>query len=318
MHHLFTAETLQETYDLIAPHIHRTPVHTSRLINAMADTSLFFKCENFQRMGAFKIRGANSAILRLSDEQKRKGVLTHSSGNFAQALALAGSGAGVRATIVMPENAPAVKKDAVRGYGGIIIESESTPEAREALAARIREETGATFIHPSNDALVILGQGTAGLELIRDYPDLDNIVVPVGGGGFIAGCALAARYFGKNIRVYGAEPAAMDDAYRSLLSGKIEYNPPGATTIADGLRTNLGDINFPVIRQFVEDIIRVEERDIAAALKLIWERMKIIVEPSSAITLAAVLSRKDIFQGSKTGLLISGGNVDLKKVIDFL
>lgn len=318
MHPLFTAATLQETQNLIAPHIHRTPVFTSRLIDAMAEASLFFKCENLQRMGAFKIRGANSAVLRLTDAQKQRGVLTHSSGNFAQALALAGSSAGVQATIVMPENAPAVKKDAVRGYGGIIVESESTPEAREALAARLQADTGATFIHPSNDALVILGQGTSGLELIQDYPDLDNIVVPVGGGGLIAGCALAAHYFGNRIQVYGAEPAAMDDAYRSLRSGKIERNPPGATTIADGLRTNLGDINFPVIQQYVHAILRVEEHEIAAALKLIWERMKIIVEPSSAITLAAVLGNKDIFRGTKTGLLLSGGNVDLKKIIELL
>lgn len=317
MHPLLTPQHLLETRDLIAPHVHHTPVHTSRQINALAETELFFKCENFQRMGAFKIRGAYSAILRLSEEEKARGVLTHSSGNFAQALALAGGSLGVKATIVMPENAPAVKKEAVRGYGGIIVESESTPEAREALAARLREETGATFIHPSNDALVILGQGTSGLELIRDYPGLDNLVVPVGGGGLIAGCALAAHTLGGKVRVYGAEPANMDDAFRSLHSGRIEGNPPGATTIADGLRTMLGDVNFPVIRHHVTDILRVEEADIVAALKLIWERMKIIVEPSCAITLAAVLNHKDLFRGSRTGLLISGGNVDLKKVLDW-
>lgn len=302
---------------MITPHIHCTPVLTSKTMDEISGASLYFKCENFQRMGAFKIRGAVHAILQLNDEQKKKGVITHSSGNFAQALSLAAKALGIKATIVMPENAPSVKKDAVKGYGGNIVECESTAIARELLAEKLVKETGATFIHPSNDVNVIIGQGTAAMELLKAIEGIENIVTPVGGGGLIAGTALAAHYFGKNISVYGGEPAAMDDAYRSLKSGMIENNLPGATTIADGLRTNLGDINFPIIKKHVKEIIPVTENEITDALQLIWERMKIIVEPSSAVALAAVLKRKDLFRSTKTGIIISGGNVELKTVSAF-
>jgi threonine dehydratase len=298
----------------IAPFIHRTPVFTSSMLNDLSGADLFFKCENFQRMGAFKMRGAVYAILKLSEEHKQKGVVTHSSGNFAQALSLAAKLTGIKATIVMPDNAPAVKKEAVRGYGGTIIECEPTAIAREILAEKIVSETGATFIHPSNDLDVIIGQGTAAMELIQDHPDLDNIVTPVGGGGLIGGTALAAECFGNNITVYAGEPSQMDDAYRSLQSGNIETNAPGANTIADGLKTHLGDVTFPIIQKGVKEIILVEEHEIIAALKLIWERMKIVVEPSSAVALAAVLKRKDLFENTKTGIIISGGNVDVKAV----
>lgn len=305
---------LLECQSMIGQYIHRTPVLTSSMMNEISGAELFFKCENFQRMGAFKMRGAIHAILKLSEEQKQKGVVTHSSGNFAQAISLAAKLVGIKATIVMPNNAPAVKKIAVRGYGGTIIECEPTSIARELLAEKIINDTGATFIHPSNDLDVIIGQGTAALELIEEHADLQNIITPVGGGGLIAGTALAAHYFGKNITVYGGEPAQMDDAYRSLQSGKIETNGSNANTIGDGLKSNLGDINFPIIQEHVKEIIQVEEDEIIAALKLIWERMKIVAEPSSAVALAAVLKRKDLFAGTKTGIIISGGNVDIKAI----
>ncbi|MGB5434972.1 MAG: pyridoxal-phosphate dependent enzyme [Maribacter sp.] len=306
-------EDLVQCHKRIAPHIHRTPVLTSRLIDRMVGAELFFKCENFQRMGAYKMRGATNAILQLSDEQRSKGVVTHSSGNFAQALSLAAKSLGVKAYIVMPTAAPQVKKNAVLEYGGKIIECEPTLEARKAAAQKIETEKGATFIHPSNSVNVIIGQGTACMELLEEHPDLDFIIVPVGGGGLIAGTALAAHYFGKNCKVIGAEPFAVDDAYRSFQSGKIELNKT-TETIADGLKTNLGDKNFPLIRKYVNSIVRVSEEEIIEAMRLIWERMKIIIEPSSAVAFAAVLSEKDKFKKKKVGIIVSGGNVDLKNL----
>jgi threonine dehydratase len=287
-------------------------VLTSQLLNEIAGANLYFKCENFQKMGAFKMRGAMNAILSLSEAQRKKGVVTHSSGNFAQALSLAAKGVGVKAYIVMPKNAPQVKKNAVMGYGGEIIESESTPIAREELAKKVKLEKGATFIHPSNDDQVIYGQGTAAMELLEEHPDLDYMFSPVGGGGLIAGTALAAKYFSNKCKVIGGEPKNMDDAFRALQSGKIESNEPRTTTIADGLRTFLGDRNFPIIKDNVERIIRVEEEEIVQAMKLIWERMKIIVEPSSAVAFAALLKEKEKFKNKNIGIIISGGNVDLK------
>ncbi|GAA4302085.1 pyridoxal-phosphate dependent enzyme [Nibribacter koreensis] len=308
-----TREDLLATQTRIASHIHRTPVLTSRLLDEMAGARLFFKCENFQRMGAFKMRGAVNAILQLSDEQRAKGVVTHSSGNFAQALALAAQSIGVKAYIVMPENAPQVKKDAVVGYGGQIIECASTAIAREEVAAQVQKETGAYFIHPSNDLDVILGQGTAALEMLQDYPDLGYIFSPVGGGGLIGGTALAAHFFGRDCKVVGGEPFGADDAYRSLQSGQIESNDT-TNTIADGLRTQLGDINFPIIKEHVEKIIRVEETEIIAAMRLVWERLKIIIEPSSAVAFAALLKEKQDYIGKKIGIILSGGNVDVTKL----
>lgn len=306
-------EFLIQVHNRIKPFIHRTPVLTSHLINEIAGAKLYFKCENFQKMGAFKMRGATNAILSLSEKECNKGVVTHSSGNFAQALALAANKLGVEAFIVMPRNAPQVKKDAVAGYHGTIIECESTPIAREEMAEKVRSEKGATFIHPSNDINVIHGQGTAALELLEEYPQLDNIFTPVGGGGLIAGTALAAKYFSNNCKVIGGEPFNVDDAYRSLKSGKIEYNET-TNTIADGLRTFLGDKNFPIIKENVERIIRVEESDIIQAMKLVWERMKIIIEPSSAVAFAAVLKEKEQFKGKEIGVIISGGNVDVNNL----
>ncbi|MFT0713524.1 threonine ammonia-lyase [Flagellimonas lutimaris] len=303
-------QLLIDCHERIKPFIHNTPVLTSRLINEIAGADLYFKCENFQRMGAFKMRGAANAIMQLTDEQKQNGVVTHSSGNFAQALSLSAQSLGVKAYIVMPNSAPKVKKEAVKGYGGILIECESTLEARERESDRIVKEHGATFIHPSNDDHVILGQGTACKELLELQPNLDYVVTPVGGGGLIAGTALAAHYFGNHCKTIGGEPFEVDDAYRSLQSGKIETNTT-TNTIADGLKTQLGDRNFPIIQKYVNEIVRVTEEEIIAAMRLIWERLKIVCEPSSAVALAAVLKKKDDLANKKVGIIISGGNVDL-------
>lgn len=306
-------ETLLATASKIKPYIHRTPVLSSSKINQISGANLYFKCENFQRMGAFKMRGAIHAILNLTQEEKSRGVVTHSSGNFAQAVSLSAKLLGIEAQIVMPSSAPQVKQDAVAGYGGKITISEPTLEARQAAADKIIVETGATFLHPSNNMDVILGNSTAANELLEDYPLLDIILSPIGGGGLIAGTALAARYLGKDCITIGGEPLLVDDAFRSLLSGKIETNQR-IDTVADGLRTTLGDINFPIIQQHVSEIIRVEEHEIISAMKLIWERMKIIVEPSSAVPFAAVLKNPDQFAGKKVGIILSGGNVDLSKL----
>lgn len=304
---------LKQVHSRIKPYIHKTPVLTSQLLNDICDAEVFFKCENFQKMGAFKMRGAVNAILNLTEAQKSKGVVTHSSGNFAQALSLAAQKIGVKAYIVMPKDAPQVKKDAVKDYEGIIIECDSNPMAREDEAERVQKEKGATFIHPSNDDNVIHGQGTAAIELLEDYNDLDYIVAPVGGGGLLAGTILAAKYFSSRCHVIAGEPFEADDAYRSLISGKIEYNS-SVNTIADGLRTQLGDRNFPIIKKGVAQIIRVTETEIITAMTLIWQRLKIVIEPSSAVAFAAVLKHKETLKDKKVGVILSGGNVDLSNL----
>ncbi|MDN3595220.1 pyridoxal-phosphate dependent enzyme [Zunongwangia endophytica] len=309
----FSREDLLNVHERIKPYIHETPILTSSLINEIAECSIFFKCENFQKMGAFKMRGAINAILQLSEEDQQKGVVTHSSGNFAQALSIAAKSLNVPAYIVMPSSAPQVKKDAVKTYKGIITECPPTLQDREKTAQKIVDDKGATFVHPSNDIEVILGQGTAALELIQKKPNLDCVVTPVGGGGLIAGTALVVNVFTEKTKTIGAEPFEVDDAYRSLISGKIEKNE-SANTIADGLKTQLGDQNFPIIQKHVDSIIRVTEEEIKTALKLIWERMKIIVEPSSAVALAAILKKKKEFKNQEIGLLISGGNVDFNQI----
>lgn len=303
-------QALTDTRRRISPFVHNTPVLTSHLLDDLTDAKLYFKCENFQKMGAFKMRGATYAIMQLSKEQQARGVVTHSSGNFAQALSLAAKNLGVTAYIVMPSNAPKVKKDAVLGYGGVVTDCEPNIQAREQAAEQIVTGKGATFIHPSNDLNVILGNATAAMELLEVHADLEFLISPIGGGGLIAGTALAAHYFGKECAVIGGEPMAVDDAYRSLQTGKIETNTT-TNTIADGLRTQLGDINFPIIQQHVDHIIRVEEEDIVRAMRLLWERLKIVVEPSSAVAFAAVLKNKTYFKNKKVGIILSGGNVDL-------
>jgi threonine dehydratase len=298
----------------ISPIVHKTPVMTSSAFDALTGAKVFFKCENFQRMGAYKMRGASHALAQLSDAERERGVVTHSSGNFAQALALAAKIKGVKAKIVMPENAPAVKVDAVRGYGAEIIFSGSRPIDRENAVNSILKTTGMTFIHPSNDLQVILGNSTCAQELIDEISNLDIIVAPVGGGGLLAGTALAANWFSPSTKVWAAEPQNVDDAFRSLASGKIETNER-SDTIADGLRTNLGDINFPIIKELVQKVLLVSEEEIKEALWWVWERMKIIIEPSSAVAVAAVLRYKEDMKGKRIGIIISGGNVDIRKLV---
>ncbi|MFS4454647.1 pyridoxal-phosphate dependent enzyme [Maribacter sp. 2304DJ31-5] len=306
-----------DCHERIRPYIHNTPVLTSRSINAKIGAEVFFKCENFQRAGAYKIRGATNAILKLTDAQRKNGVVTHSSGNFAQALSLAARSIGVPAHIVMPLSAPEVKKTGVLEYGGKIYGCQPTIKARQETADKITKETGATFLHPSNNKDVIMGQGTAALELLDEQRDLSVIFSPVGGGGLIAGSALAAHHFGQNCAVIGGEPFAVDDAYRSLKSGKIEGNVT-TNTIADGLKTTLGDNNFPIIKEYVKKIVRVTEGEIVSAMRLVWERMKIIIEPSSAVAVAALLrdalENPNDYKNKKIGLIVSGGNVDLENL----
>ncbi len=305
-----TKEHLQNALATVKPHTHRTPVLQSSQLNQMSGADLYFKCENFQKMGAFKMRGALCKIASLSTAEQQNGVVTHSSGNFGQAVALAARNLGITAYVVMPENAPRVKIEAVKGYGGIVTTCTPTIAAREAATDKIQKATGATALHPSNDLHVILGNATAGIELLEAQPDLDFVLAPVGGGGLIAGTALAAHYYGRQCTVIGGEPKEADDAYRSLELGSIVTNT-STDTIADGLRTHLGDINFPIIQALVSEIIRVEEHEIVAALQLIWERLKIIVEPSCAVPFAAVLKAPKQFKGKKVGIILSGGNIDV-------
>ena len=308
-----TKQDLIDCHDRIKPFIHNTPVLTSNYFNEISGAEIFFKCENFQKMGAFKMRGAINAILKLSKEQKSNGVVTHSSGNHAQAISLAAKRIGIKAYIVMPSDAPESKKDAVKGYGGELIECKPNLIAREKAANKIVNSKGATFIHPSNNLDVIIAQGTACKELIEQYGSFDHILVPVGGGGLIAGSALAAKYFGNNCSVIGAEPYEVDDAYRSLKSGFIETNIT-TNTIADGLKTQLGDKNFPIILEEIKTILRITEDEIIDSMKLIWQRLKIICEASCSLPLAGVLSNKQQFIGKKIGIVITGGNVDLNNI----
>jgi threonine dehydratase len=301
---------LKNAYQRILPYVYRTPVLRSKSIDEMTSCKVFFKCENFQRTGSFKMRGATNAILNLSDEQKLKGVITHSSGNFAQAISLAAKSLGVKAYVIMPSNASEIKKVAVKNYGGEITFSDTDINSRELVTKLIQEKTKSTFLHPSNQLNVILGQGTATIELLDQKPDLEFVLTPVGGGGLIAGTALASIHFSKECKVMGAEPAQADDAYRSLKRGTIQKNKE-AKTIADGLRTHLGDVNFPIIKEHVIKIIRVDENEIVQAMKIIWNRLKIIIEPSSAVPFAALLKEKDNFKGAQVGIILSGGNVDL-------
>ncbi len=294
----------------ISGKIYNTPVMTSRLVNTLFHAELFFKCDNFQKAGSYKIRGATNAILCLSEAQKYQGVATHSSGNFAQALALAAGQLGKKAYIVMPINAPQVKIDAVRDYGAELILCASTLAAREETLAAVVRDKGAIPIHPSNDPDVILGQGTMAYELIKEVSDLDYIICPVGGGGVLAGTCVALHHFSPQTKVIGAEPAEADDAYQSLKTGHI-VAATNKYTVADGLRTQLGDQNFPIINKFTDRIIRVSEQDIITAMRLVWERMKIIIEPSSAVTVAAIMSEPELFSGKRVGLIITGGNVNL-------
>jgi threonine dehydratase len=308
--------TIEQAHDRVKPYIHRTPVLTSQSIDDAAGCEVFFKCENFQKVGAFKARGAMNAALSLSTEQLKKGIATHSSGNHAQAIARAGKILGVKSYIVMPRTAPEIKKRGVRGYGGEIFECEPTLQAREATLSEVIKKTGATEIHPFNNYQVIAGQATAAKELIEEIKDLDVMMAPVGGGGLLSGTALAAKYFSPKTKVIAGEPAGSDDAYRSLQSGKIEQAQ--SQTIADGLLTTLGDKTFPIIKEFVSEVITVTDAQIVEAMRMVWERMKIIIEPSCAVPLAALLKEKERFRGQRVGIILTGGNVDLEKVLGLM
>jgi threonine dehydratase len=308
-----TLQDIQRAAERIKPFTHRTPVLTNESLNQRVGAQVYLKCENLQKVGAFKFRGACNAVYLLSDEEAARGVCTHSSGNHAQALALAARMRGIPAYIVMPNNAPSVKKNAVAGYGGQITFCEPTLEARESTLERIRLDTGANVVHPYNDERVIAGQGTAALELLEDIPDLDVIITPVGGGGLLSGTSIAATEIKKGIRVIAGEPEMADDAYRSMKAGEIipSTNP---RTIADGLLTSLGQITFPIIRERVEQIVTVSEQGIIDSMKFIWERAKIIIEPSAAVAIGVLWENKIDLSGLKVGVVLSGGNVDLEKL----
>ena len=303
-----TLDDVREAAMRIAPWVHRTPVLSSSRLDERAGATLFFKCENLQRVGAFKARGATSAVLRLDGPARERGVVTHSSGNHAAALALAARNADIPAWVVMPRNAPLPKVESVRRLGGEIVFCEPTLEAREATCAEVGARTGATLVHPYDDHAVIAGQGTATLELREQVEALDAVVVPVGGGGLLAGTSVVGRAFGFD--VYGAEPEAVDDAARSLATG-VRQPPTGGTTVADGLRTALGVRPFEIIRRNVTDIATVSDEQIVAAMRLVWEVMKIVIEPSSAVPVAALLERRLPVAGRRVGVILTGGNVDL-------
>ena len=304
---------IQTAYSRINSFVHHTPVLESHQLNGIFDCELFFKCENFQKVGAFKFRGATNAVLSMSAEEKHRGVVTHSSGNHAAALALASGMNGIKANIVMPENAPLVKKNAVAGYGAHITFCKPTLQAREDATKLIMEKTGATLIHPYDNFNVICGQGTAALELINEKHDLDIIVAPVGGGGLLSGTSTCAKGLSNTIQVIGAEPLNANDAFISFTTGQLtpSVNP---LTCADGLLTSLSELTFAIIRKNVDRILTAREESIIECMLLIWERMKIIIEPSSATVLAIVKENPDLFRGKKIGLIISGGNVDFKKL----
>ena len=308
-----TLRTIQQAAERIKPYVHRTPVLTNESLDQRVGAQVFLKCENMQKVGAFKFRGACNAVYSLSDAEARSGVCTHSSGNHAQALALAARLRGIPAYIVMPDNAPQVKKDAVAGYGGQITFCEPTLQARESTMESIRLDKGAAVIHPYNDERVIAGQGTVALELLEDVPDLDVIITPVGGGGLLSGTAIAATESKKGIRVIAGEPELADDAYRSMQAGEIipSVNPK---TVADGLLTSLGTLTFPIICERVEQIVTVSEQGIIDSMKFIWERAKLVIEPSAAVAVAVLWEEKIDLSGLKVGVILSGGNVDLGKL----
>jgi threonine dehydratase len=306
-------DTIRAAARRIAPFAHRTPVLTSAYFNGRTRATIFFKCENFQRVGAFKFRGATNAVQSLGVEEAARGVVTHSSGNHAQALAAAARERGIPATIVMPRGAPAVKRNAVAGYGAQIVDCEPTQAAREAAAEEIVARTGANFVHPYEDPRVVAGQGTAALELLEEVAELDIVVTPVGGGGLASGTSLAVASLAPRAKVIGVEPARADDARRSLAEGRVITEGIGET-IADGLRTSLGPLTFSILTRHMHEILTVDEAEIVQAMKLVWERMKIIIEPSAAVPVAALLVHPDRFRDRRVGVILSGGNVDLDRL----
>ena len=310
---MITIKEIQKAHKRIIPFIHRTPVFTNKSLNQESGADLYFKCENFQKAGSFKIRGATNAVMLLSDEDLNKGIVTASSGNHGAALAMAVAFRGASVQVVMPKNTPQIKVENVIRNGAEIIWCEPNLKSREKVLKKIMDETGSILIHPYNDRNIIIGQGTAAKEFVEDVPGLDIIISPVSGGGLLSGTLVYAKEINSKLCVYGAEPEEANDAFRSLKYGSIQLNKT-TNTICDGLRAQLGDLNFPIINEKVDEIITVSENEIIDAMRMVWERMKIIVEPSCSITLAAILKRKDVIKGKKIGLIMSGGNVDLSQL----
>ncbi|WP_299850228.1 beta-hydroxyaspartate dehydratase BhcB [uncultured Roseovarius sp.] len=308
-----TIEDMLAAEGRIKPYVHRTPVLTSQFINELSGAELFFKCENLQKAGAFKARGASNAVFGLNDEQAAKGVATHSSGNHGTCLSYAAGRRGIPCTVVMPHTAPQAKKDAVRGYGGHVVECEPSTTSREAVFAEVVAETGAEFVHPYNDPRVIAGQGTCSKELYEQVKKLDAVIAPIGGGGMVSGTCLTLSNLAPSVEIYAAEPEQADDAYRSFKAGHIIADD-APVTVADGLKVPLKDLTWHFVSNHVTDILTATEDEIVDAMKLIWKRMKIVMEPSSAVPLATILKNRDVFAGKRVGVIITGGNVDLDKL----
>ncbi len=308
-----TLDDMLAAHERIKPYIHRTPVLTSSYFNELTGAELFFKCENFQKAGAFKVRGASNAVFGLSADMLEKGVATHSSGNHALSLSYAAGRRGIPCNVVMPKTAPQAKKDAVRGYGGVITECEPSTSSREEAFAKVQAETGGEFVHPYNDPRVIAGQGTCSRELIEQVAGLDAVIAPIGGGGMISGTCLTLSNLSPETKIYAAEPDQADDAARSFRAGHIIADDE-PVTVADGLKVPLKELTWHFVSNHVTDILTASEKDIIDAMKLIWKRMKIVMEPSSAVPLATILKNKDIFAGKRVGVIITGGNVDLDKL----
>ena len=309
-----TYDDMLAAHARIAPHIHRTPVLTSSFLNELTGAQLFFKCENFQKAGAFKVRGASNAVFGLTDAEAARGVCTHSSGNHALSLSYAAGRRGIPCNVVMPRTAPQAKKDAVRGYGGIITECEPSTSSREAVFAEVQAATGGDFVHPYNDPRVIAGQGTCSREFMEQTDGLDMVVAPIGGGGMISGTCLTLSTLAPECQVIAAEPEQADDAYRSFKAGHIIADD-APETVADGLKVPLKDLTWHFVSSHVSDILTASEEEIIEAMKLIWKRMKIVMEPSSAVPLATILKNRDRFAGKRVGLIITGGNVDLDRLL---
>ncbi|HRW14564.1 MAG: pyridoxal-phosphate dependent enzyme [Rhodobacteraceae bacterium] len=308
-----TFADVEAAHERVRPYIHRTPVLTSSFINNMTGAELFFKCENFQKAAAFKVRGACNAVFSLPDDMLEKGVATHSSGNHALSLSYAAGRRGIPCNVVMPRTAPQAKKDAVRGYGGKITECEPSTSSREAVFAEIQAATGADFVHPYNDPRVIAGQGTCSRELAEQVEGLDAVVAPIGGGGMISGTCLTLSTIAPKVQIFAAEPEQADDAYRSFKAGHIIADD-APVTVADGLKVPLKELTWHFVSTYVTDILTASEQEIIDAMRLIWARMKIVMEPSSAVPLATILKNRDLFAGKRVGVIITGGNVDLDKL----
>jgi threonine dehydratase len=302
-----------EAHERIRPYIHCTPVLTSSYLNQLTGAELFFKCENFQKAGAFKVRGASNAVFGLSHAKASRGVATHSSGNHALSLSYAAGRRGIPCHVVMPRTAPQAKKDAVRGYGGVITECEPSTSSREEVFAKVQAQTGADFVHPYNDPRVIAGQATCSRELLEQVDDLDAIVAPIGGGGMVSGTCLTVSTLAPRVKIYAAEPEQADDAARSFRAGHIIADD-APNTVADGLKVPLKELTWHFVRYHVTDILTASEQEIIDAMRLTWARMKIVIEPSCAVPLATILKNKDVFRGKRVGVVITGGNVDLDKL----